>query len=104
LRWGSAILEFWQLGDVARYAPSFIERQRLGDWSIARIGMAVEVTEALAICVENLEESPSISPWRAGASSFEHGGVIQRLSAALWELILLGAPQLAIDPRPIGRQ
>ena len=49
-------------------------------------------------------KSPSISPWRAGASSFEHGGVIQRLSAALWELILLGAPQLAIDPRPIGRQ
>ena len=32
------------------------------------------------------------------------GGVIQRLSAALWELILLGAPKLAIDPRPIGRQ
>jgi hypothetical protein len=32
-----------------------------------------------------------------------HGGVIQGLSAALWELILLGA-KLAIDPRPIGRQ
>ena len=42
---------------------------------------------------------------RAGASCFEQGGVIQGLSAALWELILLGAPKkLAIDPRPIGRQ
>ena len=28
---------------------------------------------------------------------------VQGLSAALWELILLGA-ELAIDPRPIGRQ
>ena len=48
-------------------------------------------------------KSPSASPWRAGASCFEQGGVIQGLSAALWEIILLGA-KLAIDPRPIGRQ
>ena len=47
--------------------------------------------------------APSLSPWHGGASCFEHGGVIQGLSAALWELILLGA-KLAIDPRPIGRQ
>ena len=45
-----------------------------------------------------------LSPSRAGASCFEQAG-IQGLSAALWELILLGAPKkLAIDPRPIGRQ
>ena len=46
----------------------------------------------------------SLSPWHGGESCFEHGGGIQDLSAALWELILLGAPKLAIDPRPIGRQ
>ena len=29
--------QVWQLGDVARYAPSFIESQRLGDLSTTRV-------------------------------------------------------------------
>jgi hypothetical protein len=37
-----------QLGDVRRY-PSFVERQCLGNSCIARIGMTVDVTEALAV-------------------------------------------------------
>ena len=45
----------WQLGDVARYPSCLIERQPLRGFSIALVGVAVDVTEALAVCVENLE-------------------------------------------------
>ena len=39
----------WQLGNVARYASSFIESQRLGDLCIVRIGMAVDISD-LSVC------------------------------------------------------
>ena len=45
----------WQLGDVARYASSLIKGQRLGDLSIALIGGAVDIGEALTVRVNNLE-------------------------------------------------
>ena len=43
--WRSLAEKAWQLGDVARYAPSLIESQRLGDLSITLIGMAVDICE-----------------------------------------------------------
>ena len=48
----------WQLGDVAGYAPSFIEGQRLGDLSITLIGVAVDIGECLSVRVHDLEAAP----------------------------------------------
>ena len=39
----------WQLGDVARYPPSFIERQPLRGFSIASVGVAVDIGESLSV-------------------------------------------------------
>jgi len=41
----------WQFGDVARYAPRLIERQRLGDLSITQISMGVDIGESLSVGV-----------------------------------------------------
>jgi hypothetical protein len=38
-----------QLGDIARYASSLIKSQRVGDSSIARIGMTVHISQALSV-------------------------------------------------------
>ena len=42
-------------GDVAGNASSFIKSQRLGDLSIALIGVAVDVGERLTVRVHDLE-------------------------------------------------
>jgi hypothetical protein len=39
----------WQLGDVARYASSFIKRQPLSGFSIALIGVTVHISQALSV-------------------------------------------------------
>jgi hypothetical protein len=44
-----------KLGDAAGDAPCLIENQRLGDLSIAPIGVAIEMGEALTIRVHDLE-------------------------------------------------
>ena len=49
----------WQLGDVARYTPRLIKCQRLGDLSIARIGVAVDIGHAPAIRVHDLRQTIS---------------------------------------------
>jgi len=45
----------WQLGDVARYASSFIERQPLAGFSIALVGMTVHTGQGLSVGVNDLE-------------------------------------------------
>jgi hypothetical protein len=45
----------WQFDNVRRDAPRFIKSQSLGGDGIARITMAVDVTEALAVRVHDFE-------------------------------------------------
>jgi hypothetical protein len=45
----------WQLRNVARYASSFIKSQCVGDSSIAWIGIAVDISQALSVCVGCIE-------------------------------------------------
>ena len=47
--------QLWQLGDVARYAPSLIKRQPLSGLSIALVGAAIHVSDGLLISVYNFE-------------------------------------------------
>ena len=47
--------QVWQLGDVRRYASSFIESQTVGDLCIVRIGVAVDIGESLCVRVHDLE-------------------------------------------------
>ena len=49
-----SLKQVWQLGDVARYASRFIKSQRLGDCSIALVGMAVDIA-CLFVAVYDLE-------------------------------------------------
>jgi hypothetical protein len=48
-----------QLGDVARYASSFVKRQSLGGLSIALVGVAVHISDGLLICIYDLEAAAS---------------------------------------------
>ena len=47
--------QLWQLGDVARYASSFIQRQPIAGLSIALIGMTVHIGEGLSVGINDLE-------------------------------------------------
>ena len=47
--------QVWQLGDVARYAPSFIESKRLGDSGIVRIRVAVDMGKSLSVGIADLK-------------------------------------------------
>ena len=58
-----SLKQVWQLGDVARYASRLIKSQRLGDCSIALVGMAVDICPF---------ESTTLKP--ASSSSTVHGG------------------------------
>ena len=50
-----SLKQVWQLGDVARYAPSFIESQPVGSLCIVRIGMAVDISDCLFVAVYDLK-------------------------------------------------
>ena len=39
----------WQLGNVARYASSFIKSEALGYFSIALVGVAIHISESLPL-------------------------------------------------------
>ena len=43
------MLENGQLGDVARYASSFIKRQPLSSFGIALVGMTIHIGDSLPI-------------------------------------------------------
>ena len=45
----------WQLRNVARYASRFIKTQRVSDSSIARIGVAIDISEGLSVGINDLE-------------------------------------------------
>jgi len=45
----------WQLGDVVRYASSFVKTRRVGDSSTARIGITVHIRDALPVGINDLE-------------------------------------------------
>jgi hypothetical protein len=49
------VLQGWQLGDVARYAPRLIESQGVCYSGIARISMAVDIGESLFVGVHDFE-------------------------------------------------
>jgi hypothetical protein len=47
----------WQLGNVARYASSFIKSEALGYFSIALVGVASHISESLPLSSITLKVS-----------------------------------------------
>ena len=47
--------QLWHLRNVTRYASSLIKSQRVGDSSIARIGITVHISEILPVGAYDLE-------------------------------------------------
>ncbi len=60
----------------SRYAPRFIESQRLGDFSITRIGVAVNIGERLTVGIQDLEAAVNglNGPWCREASHWQLEG------------------------------
>jgi hypothetical protein len=85
--------KFRQLGDVARYAPRFIESQRVGDLGIARISVSIDIGEACPFAVLN----------PASNASTVHGGGKRLIAARRAASHAVTVPGLSVTSRSAAR-